>query len=295
MPPDDLYSALRDDLYFPGRGGDFFYSDEHKTDVVLCVEMARLSYCRREPSFAFDRDRISAALAEVEFTPYQFFESGKGPKCEGTHAFLALKKDGNGNQRLALVSFRGTDKDDPTDIGDDANAILAPWSGTGKVHQGFAKALGDVQAELDLVLQDIKCRILFTGHSLGAALATLLASTWQPNLLCTIGSPRVGDAEFVDSLKKVEVRRFVDCCDVVTRVPPDWMKYEHVGEPYYIEWNRRITLNPTGEFINEDRVRAEADYLEKYAWKIGNVGVRDLADHAPVNYVRAVRANQSPL
>jgi hypothetical protein len=30
------------------------------------------------------------------------------------------------------------------------------------------------------------------------------------------------------------------------------------------------------------------EYLLKYAWKSGNVGVRDLADHAPINYVTAI-------
>jgi len=33
-----------------------------------------------------------------------------------------------------------------------------------------------------------------------------------------------------------------------------------------------------------------ADYLLQYAWKNGNVAVRELADHAPINYGTAIAA-----
>ena len=48
--------------------------------------------------------------------------------------------------------------------------------------------------------------------------------------------------------------------------------------------------NPSDDFVSGDRLRARADYLLQYAWKSGNVAVRDLADHAPINYVTAIAA-----
>jgi hypothetical protein len=30
----------------------------------------------------------------------------------------------------------------------------------------------------------------------------------------------------------------------------------------------------------------------QYAWKTGNVALRDLADHAPINYITAIAAAQ---
>jgi triacylglycerol lipase len=292
MSPDIFYSALKDDLYFPCKRSDFFSAGIPKSEEALCAEVARLAYCRQASNFAFDQDKIRRVLGDVGFAEFQFFESKKDPTGQGTHAFLALKRDANKNQQLAIVAFRGTDKDDPTDIGDDADAILVPWENAGNVHQGFAKALGEVRTGLDAALRFLKCKVLFTGHSLGAALATLLASTQNPNLLCTFGSPRVGDSEFAAVLVGVENRRFVDCCDVVPRLPPQLLGYEHVGDPYYIDSNRHITFNPSDGFMLEDKVRAEESYLARYAWKIGNVGVRDLADHAPINYVSSVVANQ---
>lgn len=295
MTAQDFYSASKDDLYFPCRRGDFFVGGLPKSEAALCAEIARLAYCRKEPDFTFDQDKIRSVLGNIGFAECQFVESKTHARGQGTHAFVALKRDDEMNPQLAVVAFRGTDKDDPTDVGNDADAMLIPWKDGGKVHQGFARALDEIQPQIEIALRVIQCKTLFTGHSLGAALATLLASRRKPNLLCTIGSPRVGNADFVATLREVESQRFVDCCDLVPRVPLDIMGYEHVGAPYYIARNRKLTLNPSEEFVRQDRIQAEAEYLLKYAWKIGNAGVRALADHAPVNYVSPITANQSVL
>lgn len=63
-------------------------------------------------------------------------------------------------------------------------------------------------------------RLLLTGHSLGAALATLAATLELSAELITIGSPRVGNDEFVQLRATRAVKRFVNCADIVTRVPP---------------------------------------------------------------------------
>jgi len=100
----------------------------------------------------------------------------------------------------------------------------------------------------------------------------------------------VGNSAFVTTLDGMDIFRYRDCCDVVTRVPLTEMGYAHVGPARYIDRNGLVTLDPSETVIGADRVAAEADYLLKYAWKSGNVGVRDLADHAPINYVWAVTA-----
>jgi triacylglycerol lipase len=68
------------------------------------------------------------------------------------------------------------------------------------------------------------------------------------------------------------------------------MGYTHVAKPNYVDRNGLITVDPSDSFTASDRAAAEIDYLLRYAWRIGNVGVRDLADHTPVNYVWAVTA-----
>jgi pimeloyl-ACP methyl ester carboxylesterase len=290
------YSPRKVDLFYPARSANFFAAGLPDTEAALCAEMARLAYCRLEPYFQFDRVQMSAALTGIGFT-CQFFESTGTPEGVGTHAFLALHDDPDPAKKLAVVSFRGTDAADPTDLADDAEFLQCEWPQGGLVHRGFSEALAHVLPALKSALDKVRGRVLFTGHSLGAALATLLASARPPDYLYTIGSPRVGDAAFVATLTGINNRRFVDCCDIVTRVPPESLppklKYAHYGVPYYIDRHRLITENPDDAFIDKDRLAAEEEYLLEYAWRVGNVGVRDLADHATINYVTAVAADVS--
>ena len=285
------YSAKQQDLFFPAKDLSSFPAVLPKTDAELCAWMCLLAYCDNEPaSFAFDQATIASKLSALSFQTAQFFESVGHDKQGGTHCFLAIHDDPDPTKKLAVVAFRGTDKDDPTDLLDDVDAPLVDWQGTSKVFDGWKDALWEVKDALLPAIQPINYKLLITGHSLGAAMATLLASLKTPTALYTIGSPRVGDAAFVASLAGVPSSRYVDCCDVVTELPPDGLGYTHLGKPLYIDRNRKITPNPSNDTVSADRFFARAEYLLKYAWKSGNVGVRDLADHAPINYVTAIAA-----
>jgi Lipase (class 3) len=287
------YSAEKDDLYYPAKHAVFFPNDRPHSDAALCVEMARLAYCQLDTSFAFDQDRIRKVLGRIQFTDCKFFETAAEPDGRGSHAFLAL----DGKNKLAVLSFRGTNKDDPSDLSDDFNAIPQSWPAGGKVHSGFGKALKEVWPGVEAALQELnEYQSLFTGHSLGAAMATLASSLKRPKSLYTIGSPRVGDQTFVDKLQGLDNHRYVDCCDLVTRVPPEEILglkcYAHIpGKIHYIDFNRAVKdLDPNDSVIKDDRRKAEEDYLENYAWRIGDLALRPLADHAPVNYVLPVTA-----
>jgi hypothetical protein len=287
------YSAEKDDLYYPAKQAVFFPDGRPQSDAALCVEMARLAYSQLDTSFEFDQDRIRKVLARVEFTSCQFFESAAKPKGGGSHAFLAVDEI----NKLAVLAFRGTDRDDPTDLLDDFDAVPKLWEAGGNVSTGFSDALMEVWwgiPEIEAALPAIAgFRLLFTGHSLGAALATLAASLQRPDSLYTFGCPRVGDQAFVDVLGGLDNHRYVDCSDLVARVPPAGMLgYVHMpGQIYYIDSIRQVKLrDPDDAYIGSDQTRAEAAYLLKYAWRTGDVGVRALADHAPVNYVLPVSA-----
>jgi hypothetical protein len=283
------YSAEKDDLYYPAKHAVFFPNGRPRSDAALCVEMARLAYCRLDASFAFDQDRIRKVLGRILFTDCKFFETATAPDGGGSHALLAIDDD----NKLAVLSFRGTDKDDPTDLGDDLNALPQPWPAGGKVHSGFAKAFQELWPGVEAALQQVKeYRLLFTGHSLGAAMATLAATLRKPQSLYTIGSPRVGDQAFADLLQGLDNHRYVDCCDLVTRVPPEVFGYAHIpGMIHYINFNRNVQqLYPNDPFIESDRTQAEENYVKNYAWRVGDIALRPLADHAPVNYGLPVTA-----
>jgi hypothetical protein len=282
------YSPKKADLFLPARRGNFFSDIPSGNDAAVCAEMARLAYCRKEPAFWFDRDVITGILKSRGFT-VQFFESKGTPDGMGTHCLLALDP----TNKLAIAAFRGTDGTDPTDLFDDADVLQIPWERGGRVHAGFAQALAHVQNKLLEAMNALDYKRFYVGHSLGAAMATLLASLRKPDHLYTIGSPRVGDNDFVSTLAGVSVHRFVDCCDVVTRLPPEKLflsdTYKHFGIPSYIDRSRKVQENPTDAFMLDDRLHASTDYILRYSWISGNVAVRDLADHAPINYVEALK------
>ena len=91
------------------------------------------------------------------------------------------------------------------------------------------------------------------------------------------------------------MRRYVDCADLVTAVPPPLLGYSHGGQELHIDRFGTVhdaPLPPAA--IADDRRRARRSYLANHAWKVWrNVAVRDLADHAPVNYISAVLGRRS--
>ena len=113
------------------------------------------------------------------------------------------------------------------------------WPNSKLAISGYAQVLRHYR-EISGIRKQLKTRLLaappgrlvFAGHSLGAAVATLAASMFQGSqpTLVTFGSPRVGDADFVAGLARVTPLRHVECCDIVTRVPPEIFDREHIHD-----------------------------------------------------------------
>jgi hypothetical protein len=274
------YDPSRTALYTPERRDCLFEHGRGYTPVQIAVEAARLAYIRAESSVG-ELERLGEALARVGFGPPRLFLD----PSTGTEAFGARRA----SDSTTLIAFRGTSPDALADLLTDANALLTPWpESAGRVHAGFASAaravLPQVRAWLDESPREGGSLIL-TGHSLGAALATLAASVLRPTLVVTLGSPRVGDAAFTATLAG-EMVRIVGCCDAVTDLPPPIL-YTHVLPSTYLARHGEQVVDPPASFIRRDRFRARWRYLLRHAWRKGTVLFRDFADHAPINYARA--------
>ena len=173
----------------------------------------------------------------------------------GVQCYVAANTD------AAIVAFRGTQPDQWSDIFDDAFAVLVPGHRKGTaVHAGFKLALDRVWPKLEpLLTQLMKTRrIWLTGHSLGAALATLAADRCpDPAGVLTVGSPRIGDPHFSDQFNTrfaSRALRYVNNTDVVTHVPPPLpLPYKHVGELHHIDRNGQIGPDPRSlsHFVND--------------------------------------------
>ena len=138
-----------------------------------------------------------------------------------------------------LIACRGTEPTQINDILADLKMFPVKHHISGRVHRGF-------YAEYDKVIPGIKealtkhnkkgdKTVWVTGHSLGGAMAVLVAAELRPNGgLHTFGQPRVGNAEFLKALDGIKYYRYRNNNDIVTAVPPSWLFFKHGGVLRYI-------------------------------------------------------------
>jgi triacylglycerol lipase len=153
-----------------------------------------------------------------------------------------------------LVTFRGTEGDQWSDIFDDVQFRQEPWNGTSRmVHRGFKAAHDRLWPALAPLLEHLggTRRVWFSGHSLGGALATLAADRYTATAgVCTVGSPRVGDVAFAAAFNArfgARALRYVNDSDIVTHVPPPsffTFRYKHVGERRQIAADGTVSTEP---------------------------------------------------
>jgi triacylglycerol lipase len=195
-------------------------------------------------AYETNRDTARTWLLQQGQPNVQFFNQ----PATDTQAFLSW---GNG---VAILAFRGTEKN-LIDWTNDAKLKLVdatPHGLSGKIHEGFSLDLESIWPDLLAALNLLKGqRVLLhvTGHSLGAALATLAAlriarqRTLAVQSVHTFGSTRVGDETFVrefDTTFKGRSFRIVNNEDLVTRIPPREAGYKHVNEIIYIDEAGRL-------------------------------------------------------
>ncbi|GLO63459.1 hypothetical protein MACH09_39670 [Vibrio sp. MACH09] len=125
-----------------------------------------------------------------------------------------------------VLAFRGTEATSLNDIKADAKATITKCKTPGRVHEGFHDAFGSVENELRTALLELteKKPLFITGHSLGGALATIAAKrlTFEHGIAAcyTFGAPRVGDKEWISTIK-TPIYRVVNAADSVTMLPPN--------------------------------------------------------------------------
>ncbi len=251
--------------YFQHGARNPFRSAAQGFDLVNAwwlSEAATLAYA--------DESFVRPRFEQAGFQDVRHF-SGKSTDC-----FVA------GNADDIWVVFRGTevrkrpDSDDfehiLADIKADCNILpVASAGGAGNVHKGFNDALDEVWQELCAYIQPLQTdgrSLWFTGHSLGAALATLAAARYgRARGVYTFGSPRVGDAVFRDNYP-VPIYRVVNGHDVVTTVPLPPL-YRHVGELWYITSNGTLQRNTRTRDLVTDSLVGEAHNIADSFRQIG--------------------------
>lgn len=223
--------------------------------------MAELAY--------LDGKEAKPKMKALGYTGHKFFEND-GAQC---HAVWTKEE--------YVLAFRGTEPSELSDVLADLNAIPRGAMTHGLVHSGFRN-------ECDKLWNDIVShhgkghaskKFYITGHSLGAAMATIATSRFEETMkveqLTTFGSPRVGTRSFVKAIETPHFR-FVNNNDIVTKVPLWIMGYKHHGLLQYINFYGNIRKLTTWQAIKDK-------------WRGYKSGILDGAlDHGMANYVKAL-------
>jgi hypothetical protein len=257
------------DLLQPGRATDFFsrkafppFAPEarfgySRANALWLAELSRLVYRHdiEEVNPPWQPTRTTF-LERAGFRQRHFFSSGhvQAMLVESVTAPL-----------FAVLVFRGTEQNIDDLITDFRVGVLPLDQNAVGVHQGFRKALDSVWDCIDKELAILACPVFYTGHSLGAALATLAAQRRVPQAPYTFASPRVGNAAFAALFDNLPVFRIVDDKDALTLLPPEVLGFRHVGAL---------------QLLKEPEAEPARAWPESFS-----APPKWLADHAPVNYV----------
>ena len=238
---------------------------DFKQRSLLFAKLAAIAY--------EDKEEATKQGKKLGFSTIEFYE------LDGAQAYRFQNKDD------IVIACRGTQPNEFNDIKADLRAAPVMAETVGRVHKGFKNEVDELwpQVKADLLRVGKTRKGWFCGHSLGAAMATIMASRCEddpeaPNIeeLYTFGSPRVGWRKFVDSLDVVH-HRWVNNNDIVTRVPLTIMGYVHDGQEHYLNaWGNVRT--PTGWQRAKDRWRGMWMGIKKG-------GIDSFSDHSMVNYI----------
>ena len=239
---------------------------------LLAAKLAQLAYN--------NHDDCKPIVKELGFTSSKLLAKD-GAEC------LVVR-----NRYDMWIAFRGTEPTKFNDVMADLKVFKNSAIAGGRVHGGFQDEVNDlwpfVLAELEQN-QQLKTpkNVYMTGHSLGAAMATISASRYTPKALFTFGSPRVGGGRFIKNIN-CEHHRFVNNNDIVTKVPPAALTFKHHGTLQY--------FNAYGNLRRLTGWQAVKDMFRGIwaGWKRGKF-FDMLTDHSMIKYVEYIDNNKEDI
>jgi hypothetical protein len=297
----DCLKPTADNLYYPPAKGDYVYFEGPAF--------------RSDPDFRFPNASWAADAAMLAYARYQSLRMNEADlngildqnfTTRGTigDCFVDNASTGRGffagNDTFAILAFRGTEKGNNHDMLADLFALPVPEAvlggpPAGKVHDGFQGYLKSSWTRVKQLVDGYRANhpaqeICITGHSLGAAIATLAFHQLQDQhtSLYTFGCPRVGNHDFCVSLEQMaknRMYRFIDYEDAVTHVPPP-VGYRHPECTTFV-------IDPQGGIKKDPAALpafkpTEAEVIKFFKGTlegtIDNPLPQALADHSPVRY-----------
>lgn len=220
---------------------------------------------------------VKKQVKKLGFTTVEFYESN------GAQAYRFM------NKTDLVIACRGTQPTEFNDIKADLKALPVLAETMSRVHRGFKAEVDELwpMVEEDVLRKtNLNKTLWFCGHSLGAAMATIMSSRCKHNIelndpvqLYTYGSPRVGWKGYCDNIC-VEHNRWKNNNDIVTSVPPTFMGYKHHGTKHYI--------NAYGNVRNLTSWQRIKDKLRGLWMGIKAGKVDSFSDHSIDEYIKHI-------
>lgn len=246
-------------------------NDWHFSDTKFSMEKAH--WLARLSGLAYAQPLTARKTFKAAgITNHKFFEH------DGAQAY------GLEWQGVVFLAFRGTEPKQASDLLADAKAWHTKSKFEGSVHAGFRGEIDKLWPAIEKWVAEHAGRQIFvTGHSLGAAMATLATSRLPKSTICyNFGSPRVGSPKFCREFDEdYELHRFVNNNDAVCRVPLYIMQFRHVGKLHYINTYGNIRSATSWQRV-KDRFRGY-----KEAWRKKEY-FDSMYDHSMAKYIEKV-------
>ncbi|WP_122567616.1 lipase family protein [Pseudomonas viridiflava] len=203
--------------FYPGQTKPYYplYEDVPYSRRLEIVPFDPALYAVNDPELGIHQEHP----AKVHFLDDTGEQDGTNTQAYITH-----------NDELILIAVRGTQQ--LADFLRDADARQVPFEeGVGQVHRGFYGAAKKAAAFVTSYLNRFYSgqKLLICGHSLGGAVALLLAEMLRRRpegytlQLYTYGAPRAADATFTKNAEPLVHYRMVNHNDPIPSVPGSWM------------------------------------------------------------------------
>jgi triacylglycerol lipase len=254
------------ELYDPRAFAKFDPDAGFEKNALAMAWMSQLAYETRVPGKVRDVGNLWS-LSEIAV----IWQPAKSTLPISDTRAVAANRDG-----ATIIAFAGTD---PLNL---LNWVTDFYLGQPEadVHEGFLDAAGSVWPQISALVQDAKeqgRRLFLTGHSLGAAIALLIAdcAAREKGLksaeIFVYGAPRVGRAEFVakyDSEFGKTTYRFVHGRDIVPTVPPAELGFHHVGRYLSCRSGDKFDLNLMASRCDTDEPSIGQDFFTGVAARL---------------------------
>jgi len=296
-------NSTPENLFYPPKRGDYIYFETppYQPGESIQVSLARAADASMLAYARFGPERMVPSDFQGILTRAGYRNSQPIGDC-----FIGGVNAGRGyfasSDSHALLAFRGTEADNDYDKAADAEVDRTPEAGA-LVHSGFKRYLDSVWGQVTRYVADYRANhpnqnIFVTGHSLGAAMATLAFTRLNDpaSSLITFGCPRVGNSDYCNVIARAartrSCYRVVDSLDVVTHVPPDFLAF-YAHPPiavYWLDQSHTLRTNAPDLPSDNDAIGGLPDGFLTTHWMEGlpDPLCDPLADHSPVRYAQYV-------